>query len=295
MPRRSRQEEDEEEGEFDIEEDEEERGGKGSRRGGGRGKRSRVESFIDDAASEDEDADEDDDDDNDGKEEYDVGRGRGSKRRLSSILIDDMAVVDSESEEESSDAETDDGFIVDDDRVPDENMDRSSRPQFISNLRDELDIDHDEFARQIRDRYKRPSHSDYGEEAPDVEQQALLPSVKDPKLWMVKCAIGHERETAACLMQKFIDRQDLQIRSVVTLEHLKNYIYVEAEKESHVKEVVDVDNVSQKVTVKLIPRIDLQLLANKLDGREAVKKKSFVLAPRFFSVNEARCFFIPLS
>lgn len=38
-------------------------------------------------------------------------------------------------------------------------------------------------------------------------------------------------------MQKFIDRADLQIRSVIALDHLKNYIYVEAEKEAHVKEV----------------------------------------------------------
>ena len=41
-----------------------------------------------------------------------------------------------------------------------------------------------------------------------------------------------------CLMQKYIDRgSDLQIRSVVALDHLKNYIYVEADKEAHVKEV----------------------------------------------------------
>ncbi|KAL5225364.1 hypothetical protein ABZP36_012003 [Zizania latifolia] len=154
--------------------------------------------------------------------------------------------------------------------------------------------------------------------------------------------IGHERETAICLMQKFIDRQDLQIKSVVALDHLKNYIYVEAEKEAHVKEackglrniygsakitlvpikemadvlsvesksvdlsrdawvrmklgiykgdlakVVDVDNVRQRVTVKLIPRIDLQALASKLEGREVVKKKAFVAPPRFFNIDEAR-------
>lgn len=41
-----------------------------------------------------------------------------------------------------------------------------------------------------------------------------------------------------CLMQKYIDRgSDLQIRSVVALDHLKNFIYVEADKEAHVKEV----------------------------------------------------------
>nr|CAB3469931.1 unnamed protein product [Digitaria exilis] len=204
---------------------------------------------------------------------------------------------------------------------------------------DEEDID--EIERQVRERYARSTHIEYGEEAAEVEQQALLPSVKDPKLWMVKCAIGHERETAICLMQKFIDRSDLQIKSVVALDHLKNYIYVEAEKEAHVKEackglrniyasakitlvpikemadvlsvesksvdlsrdswvrmklgiykgdlakVVDVDNVRQRVDVKLIPRIDLQALASKLEG-EAVKKKAFVPPPRFFNIDEAR-------
>ncbi|KAF2570791.1 hypothetical protein F2Q70_00002956 [Brassica cretica] len=186
-------------------------------------------------------------------------------------------------------------------------------------------------------------HEEYDEEATDVEQQSLLPSVRDPKLWMVKCAIGREREVAVCLMQKFVDRgSDLQIRSVVALDHFKNYIYVEADKEAHVKEaikgmrniyanqkillvpiremtdvlcveskaidlsrdtwvrmkigtykgdlakVVDVDNVRQRVTVELIPRIDLQALASKLDGREVVKKKAFVPPPRFMNIDEAR-------
>ncbi|KAF2537197.1 hypothetical protein F2Q68_00020684 [Brassica cretica] len=52
--------------------------------------------------------------------------------------------------------------------------------------------------------------------------------------------------------------------------------------------VVDVDNVRQRVTVELIPRIDLQALASKLDGREVVKKKAFVPPPRFMNIDEAR-------
>lgn len=43
--------------------------------------------------------------------------------------------------------------------------------------------------RRIQQRYARSSHAEYDEETTDVEQQALLPSVKDPKLWMVKCAV----------------------------------------------------------------------------------------------------------
>ena len=41
-------------------------------------------------------------------------------------------------------------------------------------------------------------------------------------------------------MQKYIDKGSelhLQIRSVIALDHLKNYIYIEADKEAHVREV----------------------------------------------------------
>ena len=39
-------------------------------------------------------------------------------------------------------------------------------------------------------------------------------------------------------MQKCIDRgPEMQIRSAVALDHLKNYIYIEADKEAHVREV----------------------------------------------------------
>uniref|UniRef100_A0A8C0VEH6 Transcription elongation factor SPT5 n=1 Tax=Cyanistes caeruleus TaxID=156563 RepID=A0A8C0VEH6_CYACU len=38
----------------------------------------------------------------------------------------------------------------------------------------------------------------------DITQQQLLPGVKDPNLWTVKCKIGEERATAVALMRKFI-------------------------------------------------------------------------------------------
>ncbi|CAL5046685.1 unnamed protein product [Urochloa decumbens] len=338
-------EEEEEEEAYDLDEEEEDdeddyeeetrrgkasRGGGGGKAGGGR-KRSREDNFIDDSAIEDDDEDEDDD-----------GGARPRKKGGGGVrgFFDEEAQVD-EDEEEEDDGEGEDDFINDAGAdIPDEDVVRGSRRHSMPMRDEEEDID--EIERQVRERYARSTHIEYGEEAAEVEQQALLPSVKDPKLWMVKCAIGHERETAICLMQKYIDRSDLQIKSVVALDHLKNYIYVEAEKEAHVKEackglrniyasakitlvpikemadvlsvesksvdlsrdswvrmklgiykgdlakVVDVDNVRQRVDVKLIPRIDLQALASKLEGREAVKKKAFVPPPRFFNIDEAR-------
>lgn len=98
--------------------------------------------------------------------------------------------------------------------------------------------------RYFQERYSRlyPEYDDDDEggheELTDVDQQALLPSVHDPKLWRVKCGIGREREVAVCLMQKAIDRgSDFKIRSVIALDHLESYIYIEAAMEAHVKEV----------------------------------------------------------
>ncbi|KAK8579903.1 hypothetical protein V6N13_143061 [Hibiscus sabdariffa] len=316
---------------YDVDED----AGRGRR--GSSKKRGRSD-FIDDLAEEDDDEDEDDED-----EVYSGGGGRGKRHKAprdGSQFFDLEAQVDSDEEEEEDEGE--DGFIVESGAdMPDEDSGRRMHRRPLP-LREDEQEDVEALERSIQARYARSSHAEYDEETTDVEQQALLPSVRDPKLWMVKCAIGRERETAVCLMQKYIDRgSDLQIRSVIALDHLKNYIYIEADKEAHVREaikgqrnifgakimlvpiremtdvlsveskaidlsrdtwvrmkigtykgdlaqVVDVDNVRQRVTVKLIPRIDLQALANKLEGREVPKKKAFVPPPRLMNVDEAR-------
>ncbi|KAG5067463.1 hypothetical protein JHK86_011194 [Glycine max] len=343
------EEQDEQVADFDEEEDEqvadfveEEEEGNHRGRGGGGGRKRGRSGFIDDDAEEvDEDEDEEDDDD----EDFDGRGGGGGRRRQykkvsASNFFDEEAVVDSDEEEEEEEGEDD--FIVEGGSdLPEEDDGRRMRSSRMLPHHQEDHEDLEAMARSIQERYGRRL-TDYDEETTDVEQQALLPSVRDPKLWMVKCAIGRERETAVCLMQKYIDKgSELQIRSAIALDHLKNYIYVEADKEAHVREackglrnifgqkitlvpiremtdvlsveskaidlardtwvrlkigtykgdlakVVDVDNVRQRVTVKLIPRIDLQALANKLEGREVVKKKAFVPPPRFMNVDEAR-------
>ncbi|KAB1671514.1 hypothetical protein [Gossypium barbadense] len=316
----------------DYDEDEDVGRGRGSS-----SKKRRRSDFIDDVAEEDDEEDEDDDDDD---ELYGGGGKKHSKApRFGAQFFDLEAQVDSDEEEEEDEGEDD--FIVETGAdLPDEDVGRRMHRRPLP-LREDEQEDVEALERSIQARYARSSHTEYDEETTDVEQQALLPSVRDPKLWMVKCAIGRERETAVCLMQKCIDKgSELQIRSVIALDHLKNYIYIEADKEAHVREavkglrtifaakimlvpiremtdvlsveskaadlsrdtwvrmkigtykgdlaqVVDVDNVRQRVTVKLIPRIDFQALANKLEGREVAKKKAFV-PPRFMNVDEAR-------
>ncbi|KAM1135826.1 hypothetical protein ACFX13_034746 [Malus domestica] len=322
--------------EDDEEEEEEERGG-GRQRSGQKRRRS---DFIDDVAEEDDDEEEEEDYEDD--EPYGGGgasRKRKNKRPSGSQFLDIEAEVDTDEEEE--DEEGEDDFIADNaPDVPEDEDGRRMRHRPLMPQEDEQE-DFEEIAKSIQARYAKSSHTEYDEDTTDVDQQALLPSVRDPKLWMVKCAIGREREVAVCLMQKYIDKPELQIRSVIALDHLKNYVYVEADKEAHVREackglrnifgqkimlvpiremtdvlsveskaidlsrdtwvrmktgtykgdlaqVADVDNVRQRVTVKLIPRIDLQALANKMDGREVVRTKAFVPPPRLLNIEEAR-------
>ncbi|KAF3506052.1 hypothetical protein F2Q69_00002575 [Brassica cretica] len=256
MPRH-RGEEDDVDEDYDgmeLEEEEEEDEGR-SRGGGSRQKRGRS-SFFDDYAEEDSEEEEDDDDDEDygSRRGKGGGGGGGAKRKKSSaaMFVDDIADQVDDDDEEGEDEDGEDGFIVDTGTdLPDERVDRR---RYHDRGFDENDEDVDDLERRIQERFSRPQE-DYDEEATDVEQQALLPSVRDPKLWMVKCAIGREREVAVCLMQKYIDRgSDLQIRSVVALDHLKNYIYVEADKEAHVKEAIKgMRNIYANQKILLVP------------------------------------------
>ncbi|KAA8534333.1 hypothetical protein F0562_031840 [Nyssa sinensis] len=311
---------------------EEEDDGDGGR---GAGRKRRRSEFID---KDDKEVKEEDDE----EDVCNVARfgGRRAKRRSVSEFLDLEAAVDSDVEEEQDEGQDD--FIVDGGAdLPDENdARRMNRRSLLPREDDQEDVE--ALERSIRARYARSSDTEY-DETTDVEQRALLPSVRDTKLWMVRCLTGREREAAVCLMQKYTDKESkLQIRSAIALDHLKNYIYIEADKEAHVREackgmrslfshkvmlvpikemtdvlsvesktvdlskdtwvriktgtykgdlakVVDVvDTVRQRITVKLIPRINLQTLTNNLDGREVPKKKAFVPPPRFMNVDEAR-------
>nr|XP_043635617.1 putative transcription elongation factor SPT5 homolog 1 [Erigeron canadensis] len=341
--RRNEYDDDVEEEDYAVDDDEEDYGNNSRKR------RRSSSNFFDDVADEEEEEAYDDEEEDEDDEDYGGGRsrrgggGKASKKAPSGAGFFELeADVDSD-EEDEDDSGAEDDFIVNErvDPHDEEGARRMHHRPLLSREDDQEDVE--ALERIIQERFGRTRTEYDDDDATEVDQQALLPSVRDPKLWMVKCAIGHEREVAVCLMQKCIDRgSELQIRSAIALDHLKNYIYIEADKEAHVKEackgmrniytgskillvpikemtdvlsveskaidlsrdtwvrmkigtykgdlakVVDVDNVRQRVTVKLIPRIDLQALANKLEGRDVVKKKTFTPPPRFMNVDEAR-------
>lgn len=192
-------------------------------------KKKRRSTFIDDAAEDDEDTD---------------------RRLKRSRFIDDIAEVDDEDEDDDFEDEGMDDLIADEGEVPDE-VDlaevRRAHREAEMQLRKEEEINPEALQEYLKERFSRERVAAYrrGEEADAsgaVAQQALMPSVRDPKLWVVRCAEGAEREIVICLLQKCYDYtvkgQPLLIKSAFAKDQLKGYIYVEAYKDAHVREAL---------------------------------------------------------
>ncbi|CAL1263965.1 unnamed protein product [Larinioides sclopetarius] len=194
-----------------------------------------------DEEDEDEEDDEEDDDDDDKR------KRKKKKPRYGDFILDEAEVDDEVEEEEEWEEGAED--IIDRTRPTEENtsrdIDSHRRLQMMWTSQKE-----DEIEDYYRKKYAESSAAEkgYGDggdhELPDeIAQQTLLPSVKDPNLWMVKCRIGDEKATVLLLMRKFITYQytnePLQIKSVVAPEGVKGYIYIEAYKQTHVKQAID--------------------------------------------------------
>ena len=165
--------------------------------------------------------------DSDEEENY-RGKRKGRNTKASDFIIDE-AEVDSE-DDEDEDAWRDDGEDGLDLNEADEAGQSAQDVEAMMRRRDrkfgmQNDIlDEREIEAYYRDRYNEDTAAiarfgEGGEEMSDeITQQTLLPEVKDPNLWMVKCRIGEEKLTVLQLMRKMIayqhEEEPLQIRSV---------------------------------------------------------------------------------
>lgn len=177
------------------------------------------------------------------------------KRKTASDFIIDEAEVDDDVDEDEDAWDDADG----DDLAANEAEEAGRTARDIeARMRRERDhgfgfdegMDADEIEEYYRKKYNDEAATiarfgEGGEDMSDeITQQTLLPGVKDPNLWMVKCLLGQEKETVVQIMNKYIayerkSDENLQIRSVVAPEHVKGYIYIEAFKQSHVKQVIE--------------------------------------------------------
>lgn len=136
----------------------------------------------------------------------------------------------------------------------------------------------------------------------EITQQQLLPGVKDPNLWMVKCLPGTEKETVLKLMHKVIAHsktdQPLQIKSVVTPEHVKGYIYIEAFKQTHVKQAIEgVSNLRMgQWSQKMVPIKEMTDVFRVMKVTDSLKKDQWVRLKRgVFKDDLAQVHFVELA
>ncbi|XP_045760597.1 transcription elongation factor SPT5 [Maniola jurtina] len=126
-----------------------------------------------------------------------------------------------------------------------------------------------------------------GEEMSDeITQQTLLPGIKDPNLWMVKCRIGEEKSTVLLLMRKYITYQNspepFQIKSVVAPEGVKGYIYIEAYKQTHVKAIIEnVGNLRMGIwKQEMVPIKEMTDVLRVVKEQSGLKPKQWVRLKR---------------
>lgn len=198
---------------------------------------------------EEEDEDEDDDDDDGGKHSKKSKKKKKRRTGVHQFILDDVEVDDDE--EEDVDFEEDGDEMGIDPREREEaermmkeqderNRDGRRREMFSGMNEDQIE---DYFKKKYANQANYAGTADDDADIDDIGRHSLLPSMKDPNLWIVKCRMGEEKLVALQLMRKFIafshTENPLQIKSVVVKEGLKGIIYIEAFKQSHVAAAID--------------------------------------------------------
>ncbi|KAJ3696098.1 hypothetical protein LUZ60_001475 [Juncus effusus] len=179
----------------------------------------------------------------------------GKKKRRSGALkfVDDAAYV-AEDDEEEDDLDDEEDYADFWEEIANEGRDavnetkekgkaviddpKPKEKSFIPFIVKEEELSGDELEELIRERYGRGSglrHADYEDHdigGPDP--------TKDPTVWRLKTGVGRERQVVFCFMQKYVDFHNrgnkLQIFSAFSLDHVKGFVYVEADKVSDVME-----------------------------------------------------------
>eukprot|EP00041_Stephanoeca_diplocostata_P027780 m.771705 g.771705 ORF g.771705 m.771705 type:complete len:1102 (+) comp23245_c0_seq1:58-3363(+) len=114
--------------------------------------------------------------------------------------------------------------------------------------RDLEDFNKREKARRQREKEDSAAMGDiFDGKDTEFDEQRLLPTWRDPKIWSVQCMVGKEQEVCVQLMRRFFERQmtdkPLEIKSVVAnpaprSSMGRSYVYIEAFKLGHVQDAI---------------------------------------------------------
>ncbi|KAI6195223.1 Transcription elongation factor SPT5 [Aphelenchoides besseyi] len=90
-----------------------------------------------------------------------------------------------------------------------------------------------------------------------ISQNSLLPTVKDPNLWIVKVRMGEEKSTTLQLLHKCVAFSNMAdptlVISIICKENLKGILYVEARKKAHVARLIEGMSSINQYDIKMVP------------------------------------------
>lgn len=181
-------------------------------------------------------------------------RRRGNNKESMKDYLDIEASSDNEDEtmqDQSEDAEI---TKAQRDKLFNEYLDnhKSQKKNYFQDL---IKEDPELLARRYEESEEIDFDGDY--EDPENTKFTMLPSLKDPKLFRVRCRIGSEREAAICLMNKYLiekgTKNEISIFSASALDKFTGCIFVEAHRDFHVKEAIKGLKILNMNSVNIIP------------------------------------------
>ncbi|KFO71672.1 Transcription elongation factor SPT5 [Cuculus canorus] len=267
------------------------------------------------------------------EEEEEEDDDRPAKKPRHGGFILDEADVDDEYEDED---QWEDGAedILEKEEIEASNIDNVVLDEDRSGARRLQNLWRDQREEELGEYYmKKYAKSSVGETvyggsdelSDDITQQQLLPGVKDPNLWTVKCKIGEERATAIALMRKFIayqftdtthvkqaiegvgnlrmgywNQQMVPIKEmtdvlkvVKEVTNLKPKSWVRLKRGIYKDDIAQVDYVEpsqNQISLKMIPRIDFDRIKARMSLKDwFAKRKKFKRPPqRLFDAEKIR-------
>ena len=163
-------------------------------------------------------------------------------------------------------------------------LDKGRHRKLDLKFQKEDDLDAQQLAAQLKERYSRSDYGVFRGDKESVPQNVLIPGVRDPKIAMVKCKVGFaffhikagkEKDIIFNLTRKYLCLESssnaIKIYSVFYRNGIPGYIYVEGDNLENIQEAIQgVMNVYGN-TVKIVPVNEMtQCLTIKSKEKELV-------------------------
>ncbi|KAL5112988.1 Transcription elongation factor SPT5 [Taenia crassiceps] len=226
---------------------------------------------------------------NDDEEETPQKHGKRHRdfRAVRNLFIDEAEAVDEDEEEEDDDGDDAELLGHEEDEAIQSAVASARDLEARNRMKELTEQDAECLERYFQQRYEPQNYAShrFGEGAgmtASIVQQERVPDIKDPNLWVVRCQMGEEKATVLSLMRKFLAFQlsdtPLQIKSVFAKEGLKGHIYIEAFKQTHVKQALEGISALSRAQFeqKLVPINEMIDVLNVVKETAQLKPKQWV-------------------